>query len=219
MTIKVMITEDHDHTRQGLVYGLDKYENIEIIAEAINGEEAVEFANKFKPDVILMDIMMPVLNGIKATEKIKSVNNDIKIIMLTSYNEKKEVLSAFNSGANAYCMKNIMIDDLANVIKMVMEGTLWIDSSIAGYILEILQSGSSSEAPQEKAVSECTKNLTNREKEILKLIATGLNNKDISEKLCLSLHTVKNHVRSIIHKLAVNDRTQATIIALRENLI
>ena len=215
MSIKILIAEDHDHTRQGIMYGLQKYENIKIVAAALNGQEAVEFVQKSNPDLILMDIMMPVLNGIKATQKIKEINSDIKIIMLTSYNEKEQVLAAFNSGANAYCMKNILLDDLVNVIKTVMDGSLWIDSSIAGYILEILQSKSNVDESQKE---NCI-NLTTREKEILKLIANGLNNKDISEKLYLSLHTVKNHVRSIIHKLAVNDRTQAAIIALRENLI
>jgi len=215
MSIKILIAEDHDHTRQGLIYGLEKYENIEVVMEAVNGQEAVEFVQKSNPDIILMDIMMPVLNGIKATQKIKTINSDIKIIMLTSYNEKEQVLSAFNSGANAYCLKNIALDDLVNVIKTVMDGSLWIDSSIAGYILEILQSKSKGNESQKES---CI-NLTAREKEILKLIANGLNNKDIAEKLCLSLHTVKNHVRSIIHKLAVSDRTQAAIIALKENLI
>jgi len=215
MSIKILIAEDHDHTRQGLIYGLEKYENIEVVMEAVNGQEAVDFVQKTNPDIILMDIMMPVLNGIKATQKIKEINNDTKVIMLTSYNEKEQVLSAFNSGANAYCMKNIVLDDLVNVIKTVMEGSLWVDSSIAGYILEILQSKSNAGEQQKENYI----NLTNREKEILKLIANGLNNKDISEKLVLSLHTVKNHVRSIIHKLAVNDRTQAAIIALKENII
>jgi len=160
---------------------------------------------------------MPVLNGIKATQKIKAINGDIKIIMLTSYSEKEQVLEAFNSGANAYCMKNIQLDDLVNVIKTVMEGSLWVDSGIAGYILEILQSKQN--INMDNPQKDNNSNLTAREKEILKLIATGLNNKDIAEKLCLSLHTVKNHVRSIIHKLAVSDRTQAAIIALKENLI
>jgi len=217
MTIKILIAEDHDHTRQGISYGLKKYENTEIIAEALNGQEAVDIAAILNPDIILMDIMMPVLNGIKATQKIKAVNSDIKIIMLTSYNEKEQVLAAFNSGADAYCMKNITLDDLINVIKTVMDGSLWVDSSIAGYILEFLQSKPSINTGSSQ--KENYNNLTAREKEILKLIATGLNNKDISEKLCISLHTVKNHTRSIIHKLAVSDRTQAAIMALKENLI
>jgi len=215
MTIKLLIAEDHEHTRQGLVYGLSKNSSLEIVGEASNGQEAVELAQKLKPDMILMDIMMPLLNGVKAVQQIKDFNSDIKIIMLTSYSEKEKVISSFNSGANAYCMKNILIEDLVNVIKTVMDGSIWVDAGIAGYIMEVLQSKHFAEEQHK----ENNAGLTNREKEILKLIAEGMNNKDIAEKLFLSLHTVKNHVRSIIHKLAVSDRTQAAILALKENLI
>lgn len=216
MTIRVLIAEDHEHTRQGLVYGLEKYDGIEIVAEVTNGHDAVKYAQKCIPDVVLMDIMMPVMNGIKATKEVKTINKNIKIIMLTSYNEKQQVLSAFNSGANAYCMKDITLDDLVNVIHTVIDGSLWMDSGIASYILEIIHAKAESEKESERKKSI---NLTAREKEILKLVASGMNNKDISTELCLSLHTVKNHVRNIIHKLSVTDRTQAAIIALKENLI
>ncbi|MDD3012674.1 MAG: response regulator transcription factor [Candidatus Gastranaerophilales bacterium] len=217
MNIKILLAEDHELTRHGIAYGLKKYENIEIVAEAENGQEAVELVKKFKPDLILMDIIMPVLNGINATKEIKAINPDIKIIMLTSNNEKEKVISAFNSGANAYCMKTIRLDDLVIIIKTVMDGALWMDPSIAGYILEILQSRSIMlETQKENCVNF---NLTNREKEILTLISDGLNNRDISDKLFLSLYTVKNHVSNIFQKLAVDDRTQAAIIALKENII
>jgi len=217
MSIKILLAEDHELTRQGIAYGLNKFENIEVIAEVSNGLEAVSFTKKIQPDVILMDIMMPVLNGIKATQEIKALYPDIKIIMLTSYNEKKEVLSAFNSGANAYCLKNIALDDLVPIIKTVLDGAIWMDPSIAGFILEILQSESTALETQKQ--NQFNFNLTAREKEILKLIAEGLNNKDISEKLFLSLYTVKNHVSNIFQKLAVDDRTQAAIVALKEKLI
>lgn len=217
MTIKIILAEDHELTRQGIAYGLKKYENIEVVAEACNGLEAVELAQKYNPDIILMDIMMPILNGVKATQKIKDINSNIKIIMLTSYNERENVLSAFNSGANAYCMKNVALDSLINIIETVMDGSLWMDNSIAGYIMEILQANTVSNENRKEINDKF--NLTNREKEILKLISDGLNNKDISEKLFLSLYTVKNHVRSIFQKLAVEDRTQAAIIALKEKII
>jgi NarL family two-component system response regulator LiaR len=100
MSIKILLTEDHELTRHGLSYGLNKYEDIDIVAEATNGEQAIELAQKYKPDLILMDIVMPVMSGIKATQKIKSINPDTKVIMLTSNNEKEKVLSAFSSGAN-----------------------------------------------------------------------------------------------------------------------
>jgi len=129
-------------------------------------------------------------------------------------------LSAFNSGANAYCLKSIKINDLLNVIKSVMEGALWIDSAIAGYIMEILQSDfKTTDLNKENYNDYNDFNLTNREKEILKLISEGLSNKAIAEKLFLSVHTVKNHVKNVIQKLYVDDRTQAAILAIKEKII
>jgi len=217
MSIKILLAEDHELTRQGICYGIKKYNNIEVVAEASNGKEAVELTKKYNPDLILMDIVMPILNGIKATQEIKNINSDIKVIMLTSHSEKDKVLAAFTSGANAYCMKNIKLDNLVYIINTVIDGAIWIDPSIAHYILEIIQVKQT--VTKEQKDTNTYFNLTNREKEILKLIAEGLNNKDISEKLFLSLYTVKNHVSSIIQKLAVDDRTQAAILALKENII
>jgi len=216
MSIKILLAEDHELTRQGIEHGLRKYESIEIIGEVENGLEAMEFVKRNKPDLILMDIIMPGLSGIRATKEIKIIDPNIKVIMLTSYNEKEKVLSAFNSGADAYCMKNIKIYDLINIIRTVIDGGIWIDPYIACYIIDILK--------LKPEISEYQNNhidysLTGREKEILKLIAEGLSNNNIAERLNLSLHTVKNHVKSIIHKLAVDDRTQAAILALKENLV
>lgn len=217
MSIQVLLAEDHELTRKGIAYGLKQSNEIEVLAAVENGYEAVQFVKTNKPDVILMDILMPVLNGINATKEIKENYPDIKIIILTSINEKENVLASFKSGANAYCMKNIKIDDLITVIKTVINGAIWIDPDIAGYILEILQSKTN--ILDDSKLNNTDFNLTNREKEILKLIAEGLSNKDIAEQLFLSLHTVKNHVRNIIQKLAVDDRTQAAILALKENLV
>jgi DNA-binding NarL/FixJ family response regulator len=215
MAVKVLLVEDHELTRKGMAYGLKAFENIEVTAEAENGKEALIAVGKYRPDVVLMDIAMPVLNGIDATKKIKEIYPDIKIIMLTSLNEKENVLSAFSAGANAYCIKSIKIESLVNIISMVLDGAIWVDPDIAGFILDILRA----KPVEEKKGNTKDFNLTNREKEILKLISDGLCNKDIADKLFLSLHTVKNHVKSIIQKLAVDDRTQAAIMALKENLI
>ena len=216
MKIKVILVEDHELTRKGILYGLKPYQEIEIMGEFEDGKQAVDFIRSNTPNVVLMDIAMPVLNGIEASKRIKAINPDIKIIMLTSIDEKETVLQAFNSGANAYAMKNITVDKLVNVIKMVLNGEVWIAPHIANYMLDVL----SGMAP----VNEATKsshyfNLTNREKEILALIAKGMNNKDIANKLVISLYTVKNHVKNIIQKLAVEDRTQAAILALTENIV
>lgn len=216
MSIKILLVEDHELTRKGIAYSLKIFPDIEIIGDVDNGKKAVDFISSKKPDVILMDIAMPVMNGIDATKKINESYPDIKIIMLTSINEKQSVLSAFHSGANAYCMKDIKSEELINIIKAVMTGAVWIDPNIARYVLDILQTTG---IPAENKTPNNIFNLTAREREILKLIAEGRSNKDIAEKLVLSLHTVKNHVKNIIQKLAVDDRTQAAILALKENLI
>lgn len=216
MSIKILLVEDHELTRKGIAYSLKTFPDIEIIGDVDNGKKAVDFISSKKPDVILMDIAMPVMNGIDATKKINESYPDIKIIMLTSINEKQSVLSAFHSGANAYCMKDIKSEELINIIKAVMTGAVWIDPNIARYVLDILQTTG---IPVENKTPNNIFNLTAREREILKLIAEGRSNKDIAEKLVLSLHTVKNHVKNIIQKLAVDDRTQAAILALKENLI
>lgn len=216
MSIKILLVEDHELTRKGIAYSLKTFPDIEIIGDVDNGKKAVDFISSKKPDVILMDIAMPVMNGIDATKKINESYPDIKIIMLTSINEKQSVLSAFHSGANAYCMKDIKSEELINIIKAVMTGAVWIDPNIARYVLDILQTTG---IPAENKTPNNIFNLTSREREILKLIAEGRSNKDIAEKLVLSLHTVKNHVKNIIQKLAVDDRTQAAILALKENLI
>ena len=216
MSIKILLVEDHELTRKGIAYSLKTFQDVEIIGDVDNGKKAIEFIKIKQPDIILMDIAMPIMNGIDATKKINSENPDIKIIMLTSIDEKQSVLSAFHSGANAYCMKDIKSEDLLNIIKAVMDGAVWIDPNIAKYVLNILQTTNIS---IENKTSNNIFNLTAREKEILKLISEGRSNKDIAEKLILSLHTVKNHVKNIIQKLAVDDRTQAAILALKENLI
>lgn len=216
MSIKILLVEDHELTRKGIAYSLKTFPDIEIIGDVDNGKKAVDFISSKKPDVILMDIAMPVMNGIDATKKINESYPDIKIIMLTSINEKQSVLASFHSGANAYCMKDIKSEELINIIKAVMTGAVWIDPNIARYVLDILQTTG---IPAENKTPNNIFNLTAREREILKLIAEGRSNKDIAEKLVLSLHTVKNHVKNIIQKLAVDDRTQAAILALKENLI
>ena len=139
MSIKILLVEDHELTRKGIAYSLKTFPDIEIIGDVDNGKKAVDFISSKKPDVILMDIAMPVMNGIDATKKINEEYPDIKIIMLTSINEKQSVLSAFHSGANAYCMKDIKSEELINIIKAVMTGAVWIDPNIARYVLDILQ--------------------------------------------------------------------------------
>ena len=164
-----------------------------------------------------MDISMPVMNGIDATLHIKNILPDAKVIMLTSFSEKKLVLSAFKSGANAYCLKNIKLDELVIVIRSVLNGAMWIDPAIAQFILEIMQSNTLDTQLQETCSYDF--DLTSREKDILKLVAAGKSNKEIADELILSIHTVKNHLKNILQKLCVEDRTQAAILAIKEKLV
>lgn len=218
MTIKILIAEDHELTRKGISYGLKSYNEIDVIGGFEDGKQTLDFIEKspIQPDVVLLDIIMPVLNGIDTAKKIREMNPGIKIIMLTSVNEKETVLRAFNAGANAYAMKNISFEKLVSVIKMVLNGEVWIAPNIADYILDVLSIKAEDVLPAKTAEDF---KLTNREKEILSLIARGMNNKDIANELIISLYTVKNHVKSIIQKLSVEDRTQAAILALTEKII
>ncbi len=218
MTIKILIAEDHELTRKGISYGLKSYNEIDVIGGFEDGKQTLDFIEKspIQPDVVLLDIIMPVLNGIDTAKKIREMNPGIKIIMLTSVNEKETVLRAFNAGANAYAMKNISFEKLVSVIKMVLNGEVWIAPNIADYILDVLSIKAEDALPAKTAEDF---KLTNREKEILSLIAKGMNNKDIANELIISLYTVKNHVKSIIQKLSVEDRTQAAILALTEKII
>lgn len=215
MLLKILVAEDHENTRKSIVYSLKTFSDFSVIAEAENGLQAIELAKNNPPDIVLMDIIMPIKNGIETTKELKKLYPDIKIIMLTSVNDKENVLKAFSSDINAYCMKNIKIGDLIKVIQMVMDGSVWIAPEIASHVLDFIK------AKKISNDTECYNDfgLTERENEILALIAAGLSNKEIAEKLFLSLHTVKNHVKSVIQKLSVKDRTQAAILALKENLI
>ena len=216
--MEILIVEDYIHTRKTTAYGLKiKLQDV-VISEAENGQSALNYIKSgHKPDVILMDISMPVMNGIDATLHIKNILPDAKVIMLTSFSEKKLVLSAFKSGANAYCLKNIKLDELVIVIRSVLNGAMWIDPAIAQFILEIMQSNTLDTQLQETCSYDF--DLTSREKDILKLVAAGKSNKEIADELILSIHTVKNHLKNILQKLCVEDRTKAAILAIKEKLV
>ena len=216
--MEILIVEDYIHTRKTTAYGLKiKLQDV-VISEAENGQSALNYIKSgHKPDVILMDISMPVMNGIDATLHVKNILPDAKVIMLTSFSEKKLVLSAFKSGANAYCLKNIKLDELVIVIRSVLNGAMWIDPAIAQFILEIMQSNTLDTQLQETGSYDF--DLTSREKDILKLVAAGKSNKEIADELILSIHTVKNHLKNILQKLCVEDRTQAAILAIKEKLV
>lgn len=219
-SIKILIAEDHELARYGLVLALEEKEHFSIVGEAENGDQAVRLALEHTPDIVLMDIGMPVMDGIAATQKIKAQLTETRILMLTSRKEEEEVYASLSAGADAYCMKDIKIDRLCQVIEMVMDGTLWIDPAIARLVLQAMP-GNAPAVPEKPTAprKQYNMDLTDREKEVLKLIVDGKSNKEIAQTLEVTTHTAKAHVCNIIQKLAVDDRTQVAVKALREGLV
>ncbi len=225
MPIKVLLVEDHTMTRMGLQLALEKIEDIELVGEAEDGENAVGLAKQLTPDVILMDIGLPGIDGIEATQRIKDARLDAKILIFTSRDNEDDVFAAFGAGADAYIMKGANPDQLTSAIRAVNEGTAWIDPAIAKIVLKNITQPKKSQAitPEDrqtasrKAAMEA--GLTQREIEVLKLIVEGMSNATIAETLFITRATAKAHVHSILQKLCVDDRTQAAVTAMREGLV
>ena len=233
--IKLMLVEDHILTRIGLKVSLEKYSNLEIVAETANGKEAIELANDKKPDLIIMDISLIEIDGIEATKKIKEVNPNIKVIMLTSHESEREIIASLASGADGYCLKDTSPEQLYTAIQSVYEGNAWLSSQVAEKVLRNFYGKEVSQIKQSdfakgfssvdgKKIAKSTFQipivpLSERELEVLKLIVDGKSNQEIGEKLFVTLATVKTHVRSILNKLSVDDRTQAAVKAMREGLV
>ncbi len=230
--IKIMLVEDHALTRIGLKVSLEKFSDIEIIAETPNGRESVEMAQQKNPDLVIMDISLIELDGIEATKRIKTINPQIKIIMLTSHESEREILASLASGADGYCLKDTSPEQLYTAIKSVNEGNAWLSSQVAEKVLRNICGKDVKEIKQldltkklesvqteKKSLNIPITPLSERELEVLKLIVEGKSNQEIANKLFVSLATVKTHVRNILNKLSVDDRTQAAVKAMREGLV
>lgn len=230
-----MLVEDHVLTRIGLKVSLEKYPNLEIVAETANGREAINIAKEKRPDLVIMDIGLVELDGIEATKKIKEANPNIKVIMLTSHEAEREILASLASGADGYCLKDTSPDQLYTAIESVNEGNAWLSSQVAEKILRNLYGKDVNQIKQidfSKALNNYSSNktqtktgtvpivpLSERELEVLKLIVDGKSNQEIANKIFVTLPTVKTHVRNILNKLSVDDRTQAAVRAMREGII
>ena len=217
--IKLLLVEDHKLMRVGLKSLFDEQEELEVTSEADCGAEAIEKYKTTKPDVTLMDIGLPDISGIEATKKIMELNNNAKVIILTSHLSEQEVLDSIQAGACAYVMKDINTDILKMIIQTIKEGAMWIDP----LAVPILREKNASVIPQRQMsramFREHHSNLTQREYEVLKLVVDGKSNNEIAEALTISTHTAKAHVCNIIQKLLVDDRTQAAVKALKEGLV
>ncbi len=208
---KVLIVEDHALIRFGLKTAFESKNFIDEIYEAANAEDAINSIKSNHVDAVIMDLGLPVMNGIEATSEIKKINKDIKVIILTSHSTEQEVLDSIKAGASAYCSKDINPDRLADIVQSVVEGAVWFDPKISDVVLNAL---SENKKQQTFNINE-EYNLTDREKEVLKYVCEGLNNGEISKILDVSVNTVKVHVSSIIQKLGVEDRTQVVVKAFK----
>jgi len=210
--MKVIICDDQDIVRDGLELLLKLEADIEIVGIASDGAEAVEMAMREKPDLVLMDLKMPVMNGVDATREIKVKCPGTKVLVLTTYGTDDWVLDAIRAGASGYLLKDAPREGVLSAIRGTVEGKTYIDPSVAGKIIGELS------GTKKKPAASITGKLTQREIEVLQLLAKGLSNDDIAKQLFLSEGTVRNHISSIVAKLGVSDRTQAAIVAIQHGL-
>lgn len=220
---RVVLAEDDEPTRFWLKLTLQNAGNFDVVGVAGDGQMAVDLASQHKPDLLLMDIGMPIMDGVEASRKIKALLPDAKIIMFTSHDTDDSVFAALSAGADGYCLKTLSAEQLLKAVSSVLDGAAWLDPGIARKVLKAAsqsvvdldrepQSGKSAEPVNTFALSA-------RELEVLALLVEGLSNQDIADKLCLGTETIKTHMRHIMRKLSVSDRTQAAIKAMRQGIV
>ena len=220
--VRVLIVEDHDMARVGLSVILSKNPNIEIADMSADGLEGVDKALELTPDVVIMDIGLPTIDGIEATRKIKNSNSKIKVLMYTSREDENDIFDSFKAGADGYITKGATAEQTVSAVIAVSEGAGWLDPAIAKVVLTNIRRGS--ETPQRRGeinykLGKNLYGLTEREMEVLALIVDGLTNPQIAENLVISLSTTKTHVHSILQKLYVGSRSKAIAMAMKEGLV
>ncbi|MGQ4646044.1 response regulator [Lyngbya aestuarii] len=208
--LRILIVEDDPMMQLGLEQSLAAQPEITIVGQAEDGYMGVEAAKKLRPDLVVMDIGLPRLDGIAATEQIKAALPDVRVVMLTSHTTEQEIIAALSSGADAYCIKGADVERLLKAIAAAAEGATYLDPQIGRQVIKHL-------SPPSPAAN--ANNLSQREMEVLKLIVEGYSNPEIASALYLSANTVKTHVRGIMNKLAVDDRVQAAVVALRSGWV
>jgi len=210
--MKILICDDQAIVRDGLELLLKLEKDIEVVALAQDGAEAVELVEKHRPDLALMDLMMPGMNGVEATRRIRALYPETRVLVLTTFDDDEWVFDAIRAGASGYLLKDTPRARVIEAVRGTVAGKAFVDPAVAGKLLEQTASR------QTQPASRITERLTEREVDVLRLIARGLNNGDIAERLHLSEGTVRNHVSAIFAKLDVADRTQAAILSIRHGI-
>ena len=213
MPTRVMLVDDHELVRQGIAAMLNAASDLQVVGEARSGREALEVARRELPDVVLMDVKMPDMDGLEATRKLKEERARTAVIMLTMHDNPSYLRDAVRAGAAGYLLKDVSKDELVDAIRQVATGGAFIESQMLKGMLSEMKPGAGG------TQTGAGKNLTKREREILSLVAEGMSNREIADKLVLSPETVKSHVAAILEKLNVSDRTQAAIFAVRNGLV
>ena len=211
-SISVLLVDDHSVVRQGVRAFLVTQPGITVVGEAGSGEEAIKLAEQHVPDVILMDLIMPNMDGVEATRRVKQVSPRSQVVVLTSYHEDEHIFPALKAGALSYILKDISAEELASAVRKAAAGEAVLHPRVAARVIKELQ------GRREDALNAFTE-LSERELEVLKLIADGMSNAEMAAKLVLSEKTIKGHVSNILSKLHLVDRTQAAVYAWREGIV
>ena len=233
--IRIALIEDHDLTRVGMRTALQQREGLHVVGEAANGLDGLKLLTNLKPDVAIVDVGLPDIDGVELTRRFRQTQSEgepeTKVLILTLQDNEEVVLAAFAAGADSYCMKDVSLDQLVDALRVTNEGNSWIDPAIARIVLRKTRTAPEREEPaEEKTISISAAEpeynqiieaypLTERELEVLQLIVDGYSNAVIAEKLYITVGTVKTHVRNILNKLCADDRTQAAVRALRSGLV
>jgi DNA-binding NarL/FixJ family response regulator len=212
--IRVLIVDDQRLVREGIASLLDIQEGITVIGTAVDGQQAIARAEEMLPDIILMDVRMPIMDGIQATERIRAQLPECKVLMLTTFDDEEYIIKSLRAGAYGYLLKDTPAENLAQAIKLTYAGIYQLAPSVAGKLIGNWQMSTNERQPE-----PIEYNLTEREMDVLRLLATGASNREIAESLVVSEGTVKNHISNILSRLGLRDRVQAALYARDHQLI
>ncbi len=211
--ISILLVDDHEVVRNGLRSYIETVSDFQVVAEAASGEEAIRLVGEYVPDIVLMDLIMPGMDGIETTRRLKQISPRTQVVVLTSYHEDAHIFPALKAGAISYILKDMKMDKLIEALRRAVQGEVTLHPRVAARVLQNIRTGEDGEDPQMIAA------LTQREHDVLKLIANGLSNTQIAAELFISENTVKGHVSNILSKLHLADRTQVAVFAWRKGLV